>query len=204
MNTVTMRVMKVPVSFGVHRLVFRSLVIAVMSGCIILISYLYYQSTKEQVSRATDQLRHSRILLQRAERQLQRLNDARVHRLSRIVGEDVDVIQIRLAEFLRQYPTSDDASVLAFEQGILPVSISTASDTETDDLLPEFVKILRLNVDVSISHAPALLALLDELEQTIGGWPMDVRACDIRKTPQSRLNASCVVDIYHWQSDVDQ
>lgn len=204
MNTVTMHVIKVPVSIRVNRLGFRSLVITVISGCIILISYLYYQSTEEEVSRATDQLRHSRILLQRAERQLQRLNDAGVHRLSRTVGEDVDVVQIRLAEFLRQYPISDDVSVQAFEQSILPVFISTASDTETDDRFPEFVKILRLNVDVSISHAPALLALLEELEQTLGGWPMDVRACDIRKTPQSRLNARCVVDIYYWQSNVDQ
>lgn len=203
MNTVTTHVIKAPVSIGLHRLVFRSLVIAVISGCIIVISYLYYQSAEEKVSRATDQLRHSRVLLQRAEQQLQRLNDARMHHLSRTVGEDIDLVQIRLAEFLRQYPASDDVSVQAFEQSMLPVSISTASDTETDGLFPEFIKILRLNVDVTILHAPALITLLDELEKTIGGWPMDVRACDIRKTAQFRLNARCVVDIYYWQADVD-
>lgn len=193
-----------PASLRPHPLVFRSFVIALISGCSILFSWLYYQHTENRIISATGQLRHSRVLLQRAEQQLQRLSDAGTVPLTHIVGEDVEHVQIRLAEFLQLYPESDDVSVRAFEQSMLPVSLYTEGAIEHEGALPEFIQILRLTVDVSVSHAPALLALLDELEQTIAGWPVDVRACDIRKTPLSRLNSRCVMDIYYWQADMDK
>lgn len=202
MNAMIMEEINVPASLRAPPLVIRSLVIALISVCIILFSWLYYRAIESQVFSATGQLRHSHVLLQRAEQQLQRLSDAGTNPLTRTVGEQVEHIQIRLAEFLRLYPESDDVSVRAFEQSMLPVSLYTVGTTEHEGALPEFIQILRLNIDVSVSHAPALLTLLDEIEQTIAGWPVDVRACDIRKTPLSRLNSRCVMDIYYWQADM--
>lgn len=194
--------MKAPVSSERHRHMIRALVIALMSVSITLGSWLHYKNTDFQVSKAVDQLRHSRVVLQRAEQQLQRLSDSRTHPLTRIVGEDVDVVQIRLGEFLRQYPASNDVSVQAFEQSMLPVSIPTAGVMDDEGVLPEFIQILRLDVEAVVSHAPALLTLLSELEQTAAGWPVDVRACDIKRTPLTGLNARCVMDVYYWQADM--
>ena len=193
--------MQGPVAGKLHRLVFRSLIIAPVSVCIILGSWLFFLKTENQIASAVDQLRYTKVLLQRAEQELQRLGDASTHPLTRIAGEDIDNLQIRLAEFLQQYPSSGDVSLLAFEQSVLAASLPTAGLADDDGELPSVIQILRLDVEAVVVHAPALLALLDELEMTVAGWPVDVRACDIHRTPLQRLNARCVMDIYFWKMD---
>jgi len=187
-----------------QRLLFRSLCIALVSATILLCSWLYFQLTENQVVHATDQWRQSRVLVQRAEQRLQHLKDVQDYPLTRSVGEDIDVLQIRLAEYLRQYASSDDVTVQAFEQSVLPVSLNNSLAAELEDAAPKSVQILRLKVDVRVSHAPSLLFLISGVEKVLAGWPLDVRACDIQKTPLSRLNASCVMDIYYWVVDSEK
>ena len=187
-----------------QRLLFRSLCIALVSATILLCSWLYFQLTENQVVHATDQWRQSRVLVQRAEQRLQHLKDVQDYPLTRSVGEDIDVLQIRLAEYLRQYGSSDDVTVQAFEQSVLPVSLNSLLAAEPEGADPQYVQILRLTVDVRVSHTPSLLFLISGVEKVLAGWPLDVRACDIQKTPLSRLNASCVMDIYYWVVDSEK
>jgi len=181
-----------------QRLLFRSLCIALVSATVLLCSWVYFQLTENH------QWRQSRVLVQRAEQQLQHLKDGQDYPLTRSVGEDIDVLQIRLAEYLRQYGSSDDVTVQAFEQSVLPVSLNSSLAAEPEGADPQSVQILRLTVDVRVSHTPSLLFLISGVEKVLAGWPLDVRACDIQKTPLSRLNASCVMDIYYWVVDSEK
>ena len=94
----------------------------------------------------------------------------------------------------------DEASrvVVAYEQYVLPDAVQLSGDIGGATLSNYKVRILRLDVQLQTAHAPHLLGFIQQLETATGGWPMDVRACEVHRSVRVGLSSQCVVDIYHW------
>ena len=70
---------------------------------------------------------------------------------------------------------------------------------EPDDDLASPIKPIRIGIEATLLHAPALLDILGRLA-TIAGWRvMEVRGCAMQRlASEPRLATACTIDIYHW------
>lgn len=170
----------------------------VMLGCAV-----QWQSTTRRVASSTEQVRRSLVDLQQAQQQLGRLNAAQAEPLLDVLGEGVTDLQIRLSETLTNWKTSGNHWIAAYEQSLLPHAIVDGGIDNGVNQMIDKVGVLRLDLHAHLKHVPALLRLLDDVQLATGGWPSEVRACDVRRMPVQGLSARCVVDIYHWLADID-
>ena len=88
--------------------------------------------------------------------------------------------------------------VVAYEQYLLPDAAPLSGEVSGVTLNKYKVRVLRLDVQLKTAHAPHLLGFIQQLETATGGWPMDVRACEVHRSVQMGLSSRCIVDIYHW------
>lgn len=174
--------------------------VCVLSLCVIIMSWLYHSNVEGQGTNSLRKVRQSLVQRQHIEQRLQRLDEGQASPLLRVLGEDISALQIRLAEYLSGDATTSgfSESPLRYTQSILAKSLSTASlDVDIDKKI-QAIRILRLDVQVQLAHSQEFVKVLGGIYSEVGGWPMEVLACDVQRVPIQRLNVRCLMDIYHW------
>ncbi|MFK8081899.1 MAG: hypothetical protein AB8B97_16555 [Granulosicoccus sp.] len=178
----------------------RSVLVFTVSICIVVVSWVYQDRVQELRLDSSSQARHLMVKRQHAEQRLARLKDGLSRPLLSALGEDVSAVQIRIAEYLTDSKFALDDRALKYEQSLLPHRLSTdAIDTITSSTVPA-VQVLRLDVQLRLAHAQEFLSFIEDIKSEVAGWPLEVRACDLQKTPVQNLDARCVMDIYHWSA----
>jgi hypothetical protein len=89
-------------------------------------------------------------------------------------------------------------AVSAFRQSLLPDNLQLSADLDIVNAALFKFRTLRIDVQLQVSNAPELLEFLRQLKNAAGGWPGEIRACDIHRSPRPGIDARCIVDIYHW------
>ena len=164
---------------------------------------MYYASVDEDKVRSAQTLRNHRVDHQHAEQRSRKLNDSAQSQLLSRLGEDVSALQIRLVEYLSDLALNGNDFAPVYEQTLIkePLLIDSAQNGVNASRL--VVHILRLDVQLQLSHGREFIQLVKGINSEIGGWPFEVRACDLQRIPLNALNIRCVFDIYHWSTDVD-
>ncbi len=178
----------------------RSILTIVLSVSVLCVSLYSTRSTKQASLVAASELRKLRVEQQDAELYVHTLNNGQTLPLLRVLGEDVTSLQVRLAEFLSGSVESGGA-VVAYEQSLLGHSVQVGGLPDVPVNSDVDIQIIRLDVQTNLAHAPALVSLLSQLKASAGGWPANVRACDVQRVPTQQLRVQCVVDIYYWQAE---
>ncbi|MFK7995224.1 MAG: hypothetical protein AB8B87_13860 [Granulosicoccus sp.] len=169
-----------------------------LSLCVLLISCFHYFNLERKNAISSSSVRQSMVQRQHAEQRLSRLNDGAVNPLLSVLGEDVSALQIRIAEFLSPSGVESTTNQLMYDQSLLAESLPTDTLLTIADTPIEEIRILRLDLQAQFSNEQEFLAMLDAIRVEIGGWPVEVRACDLGRMPMPSIKARCVLDIYHW------
>lgn len=177
---------------------------SLLSVSIVLFSWLYYSSVEAQKILLAGQVRQSMVQRQHAEQRLTRLHDGVARPLLGVLGEDISSVQIRIAEYLKRTSADTPDNQLIYEQSLLAHRLSTDTLESVTEPFTTSVHILRLDIQLQLAHAKAFLELMQALKTEVGGWPLEVRACDLQKLPVKRLDVQCVMDIYHWAQSPDK
>lgn len=172
----------------------------VLSLCVIIMSWLYHSDVEGQGAHSLHKVRQSLVQRQHIEQRLQRLDEGQASPLLRMLGEDISALQIRIAEYLSGDVMASglSESPLKYTQSILAKPLSIASlDVDIDKKI-QAIRILRLDIQVQLAHSQEFVKVLGGIYSQVGGWPMEVLACDVQRMPIQRLNVRCLMDIYHW------
>lgn len=140
-----------------------------------------------------DGVRQTRIEHQRRSQQLNILTSETYARRIDNLEQSLEALQITLAESVSRDPLPDGVLSVSFEQRVLPSMLIS------DELSP--VNTLRLVLDMSVRHSVGVINIIDRIRQSIVAWPIEVRACELKRQPQQQLQAHCVIDLYHWRAE---
>lgn len=181
----------------------RCSIVWVVSLCVTAFSWHHFQANKKHSNRLNLQMQQSMVFMQDAEQRLHRLKTGAADPLLTVLGEDVTDLQIRLSESFSGSGFHGVQLITAFKQSLLtPIELEVdVYDSVSTNI--KNVDILRLDIQASLRHASQFLELIQDLYKATGGWPLEVRACNIRRMPSRTLDAQCVLDIYYWFADVE-
>ena len=156
--------------------------------------------THQQTAFAMMELRDASIELQQARLRVRQLEENGDRVLLQHLGEHVSVLQIRLADFLSSVSQSSLFSGVTYEQVLLPPGESHGGLKDDAAVFNRYVNVVRLNLTVRLSDGDQLIQLLTKLRAVLGGWPVNIRGCDVRRMPAQALESQCVLDVYHWKT----
>lgn len=151
---------------------------------------LWLASTTDIVANG---VRQARVAHQSRSQQLSILTSERHAEKIDNLDQTLDALQITLAESVSRDPLPDGVLAVSFEQRVLPGILIS------DELSP--VNTLRLVLDMSVRHSVGVINVIDRIRETIVAWPIEVRACELKRQPQQQLHAHCVIDLYHWSAE---
>lgn len=158
--------------------------------CVLGLSLVGLGILSESQVRQHQAIHELRTALQARRQQLTVLQrPGMTQRMARLV-EDLDTLRIRVLETLTSKPWPEAVRTLDYELRLQPETLREGGE--------ESVSILRLELDVRILNALALLSLLDRIHRGVGIWPQEIRGCTINRQAQGALHAQCVLDIFHW------
>ena len=129
---------------------------------------------------------------QQIEQQLALLQSPGIAPLITTLQEDLDALQIKLAEVVTLQPLPEGVQKVEYEQTIMPHAMDNGAG--------EPIRVLRLELILTVLHSRGLLDMLDRIDHFVGAWPHETRACELHRLPQQVLSAQCVVDFYHWSN----
>ena len=127
---------------------------------------------------------------QQLEQQLALLQSPGIVPLITTLQEDLDALQIKLVEVVAQQPLPEGVQKVEYEQTIMPQTMDSGTG--------EPIRVLRLELFLTVLHSQGLLDMLDRIDRFVGAWPHETRACELQRLPQQVLSAQCAVDFYHW------
>lgn len=181
---------------------FKPVLVSLISLCVIGFSWYYNCISERDIKQIGDQMQRTMVDLQHAEQRLQRLNKTVAPPLLDVLGEDLVDLQIRLSEQLVRWRRDGYRLITSYEQLMLPRPSGEKRDYEIAGLKIEDIQILRLDVQAMMKHAQDILSFVHDLKRATGGWPSEVRACDVQRMPTDSLDARCVLDIYFWATEL--
>lgn len=181
----------------------KSIVINLVALGLLIGLFFVNRTIDERVEVSHEKLRLGLIDRQWDQLRFQRLSEEPVNSFVNIVGEDISSLQVRIAELLTG-PSSHSEHVVRYEQRVLPELVSHDAFLVVPLHNDIKIQIVRLSLALQVPHGPYLLDWLQRVVKSTGGWPSDIRSCDVRKFMSVGLLADCVLDIYYWQfySDV--
>jgi len=176
-----------------------SLLIILVALCVVVAAWKYDAFASQSSVVASTDLRDTSVDLQQARQWHHRLLEGKEDSLLDVLGEEISLTQIRLANHLSGQANSALNGVVDYEQSLLqpdrvrvsqPMLAMPASDT---------LSVIRLDFTAQLSNGADFISLLGQLGKVIGGWPFTINGCSITRLPMQILQARCVVDIFHWQ-----
>lgn len=180
----------------------QAIVVCLGALCVLAALLFVNKTINGHVNESHEKLRLELVASQWNDLRVQRLSEETENLFVDTVGEDISSLQVRIAELLTSADKSSE-HVVKYEQRVLPEAV----DHDAFLVVPlhnDFrIKIVRLSLSLQVPHGPYLLDWLQWVSKGTGGWPSDIRSCDIRKAMQAGLLADCVLDIYHWQMNSD-
>ena len=155
-----------------------------IAGCGFLWLNQSWNDQAEEIARV------SRVMLQRAQQNMVRVQQATDQRVLPSLVKDQDSLTVDLAMLIGQLSGRSPGISLSFEQQVLSGFQSAVQNTT--------INVLALDVAFVVDHAPAALAVLDDITKHIGAWPHEIRACGLFRVQAAGITVNCIVHIYHW------
>lgn len=180
----------------------QSIVVNLTALCFLIGLLFLNRVIDERVIASHEKLRLDLVARQWNQMRVQRLSEASETSFVNVVGEDITILQVRIAEFLTSSESHSD-HVLRYEQRVLSEQVGHNGFLVVP-LDSDFkIEIVRLSLALTVPHGPYLLDWLQRVGNSAGGWPSEIRSCDVRKAIPAGLLADCILDIYHWQFNSD-
>lgn len=169
-----------------------------MATCLIVAALFLHRYVDMRVAESAETLRLALVEKQRYQIRWQRIIKEGKGTFINSIGEDISSLQVRVAEFLAE-DSSNSEKLVSYEQRLLSQSLNYQDLISVPAHGDVHMQTLRLNLELQVRHAPLLLDWISRLAASVGGWPAEIRSCDVLKRVSSGLLASCTMDIYHWQ-----
>ena len=160
--------------------------------------WIYALEVHENKENVAKDVRRLLVSTQDSERRLQRITRGRAHPLTEVFGEGRDDLQLRIAGVLSGLEEFHSENVLNFKQSVHVEAIAFNAELESLKEMFDGIDILRVDFETVVGNGKAFLYLMASIDKKLGGWPSEIRACDIQTTSGQKLAVRCVLDIFYW------
>jgi len=106
---------------------------------------------------------------------------------------DLDSLQVAVLESLDTLVHSPGIELLRYR-------FDESAHVASSDPALKAMTTLRLTIELRIAHAGELVQALNILARNVASHPLEIRACSLRRTAETKLKAACTLDIYYWES----
>lgn len=147
-------------------------------------------SLADSAALAQEQLRDSRVQLQRMQQSIKLLENTEYQDMIVSLDSDSNNLKLSVAEFLSDNHINDGVFDVSYELSLLEKTLLPQSSFP--------IMSYRLGVSFRVVSAKALATYLHSAKMAVYPWPVEVRACDIHRMVANQLLANCVLDIHYW------